>query len=57
VELYLHTPNMPLWWGAQLKHKDNFTLVLFTFTFTKVQPTPIVVKAKLIRVLHEEGNY
>jgi hypothetical protein len=25
VELYLHSPNMPSWRGAQLKHRDNFT--------------------------------
>jgi hypothetical protein len=31
VELYLHSPSTPLWRGAQLKHRDNFT---FTFTFT-----------------------
>jgi len=33
VELYLHSPSMPSWHGAQLqkKHRDNFT---FTFTFT-----------------------
>jgi len=29
VELYLHSPDMPLWHGAQLKHKDNF---IFMFT-------------------------
>jgi hypothetical protein len=28
VELYLHSPSMPSWHGAQLKHRDNFT---FTF--------------------------
>jgi hypothetical protein len=22
---YLHSPNMPSWHGAQLKHRDNFT--------------------------------
>jgi hypothetical protein len=26
VELYLHSPNTPLWRGAQLKHRDNFIL-------------------------------
>jgi hypothetical protein len=26
VELYLHSPNTPPWCGAQLKHRDNFTL-------------------------------
>jgi hypothetical protein len=25
VELYLHSPNMLSWCGAQLKHRDNFT--------------------------------
>jgi hypothetical protein len=35
VELYLHSPNTPLWRGAQLKHRDNFTFTLtFTFKFT-----------------------
>jgi hypothetical protein len=28
VELYLHSPNTPSWCGAQLKHRDNFTLLL-----------------------------
>jgi hypothetical protein len=27
VELYFHSPNMPSWGGAQLKHRDNFTLI------------------------------
>jgi hypothetical protein len=26
VELYLHSPNTPYWRGAQLKHRDNFTV-------------------------------
>jgi hypothetical protein len=26
MELYLYSPNTPLWRGAQLKHRDNFTL-------------------------------
>jgi hypothetical protein len=30
MELYFHSPNMPLWHGAQLKHRDNFA-----FTFIK----------------------
>jgi hypothetical protein len=29
MELYIHSPNMPSWRGAQLKDRDNFT---FTFT-------------------------
>jgi hypothetical protein len=28
VELYLHSPNMSSWHGAQLKYKDNFTFYL-----------------------------
>jgi hypothetical protein len=30
VELYLHSPNMPTWRSAQLKHRENFT---FTFNW------------------------
>jgi len=26
VELYLHSPNAPSWRGAQLKHRDRFTI-------------------------------
>jgi len=26
VEIYLHSPNTPSWRGAQLKHRNNFTL-------------------------------
>jgi hypothetical protein len=29
VELYLHSPNMPSWRGAQLKHRDYFTFTPF----------------------------
>jgi len=33
IELYLHSPNMPSWHGAQLiKHRDKF-ISNFTFTF------------------------
>jgi hypothetical protein len=28
VKLYLHSPNASSWRGAQLKHRDNFTLIL-----------------------------
>jgi hypothetical protein len=31
VELYLHSPNTPSWRGAQLKHKDNFTLYIYIY--------------------------
>jgi len=27
-----HSPNTPLWRGAQLKHRENFTFTLFIFT-------------------------
>jgi hypothetical protein len=27
AELYLHSPSTPSWRGAQLKHRDNFTLL------------------------------
>jgi hypothetical protein len=32
VELYFHSPSMPSWRGAQLKHRDNFTFTLLYFT-------------------------
>jgi hypothetical protein len=31
VELCLHSPNMPPWRGAHLKHRDNFTFTLIIF--------------------------
>jgi hypothetical protein len=34
LELYLHSPSTPLWRGAQLKHRDNFT---FTLQVRRVQ--------------------
>jgi hypothetical protein len=40
VELYLHSPNMPPWRGAQLKRKENFTfytyLILNTHTHAHI---------------------
>jgi hypothetical protein len=32
VELYFHFPNTPSWRGAQLKHRDNFTMKLTSVT-------------------------
>jgi hypothetical protein len=32
-ELYLHSPNMLSWRGAQLKHRDNFTLPYLTLPY------------------------
>jgi hypothetical protein len=31
VELYSHSPNTPSWCGAQLKHRDKFTLFVLIF--------------------------
>jgi hypothetical protein len=36
VELYLYFPNMPSWYGAQLKHSDNFTLMYYTVLYCTV---------------------
>jgi hypothetical protein len=33
VELYLHSPITPPWRGAQLKHRDNFTLLYLKLPF------------------------
>jgi hypothetical protein len=35
VELYLHSPNLPPWHGAQLKYRDKFTFLTFTFFIIK----------------------
>jgi hypothetical protein len=32
VELYLHSPNTPVWRGAQLKYGDNFTFNIMLVT-------------------------
>jgi hypothetical protein len=29
VELYLHSPSVPSWHGAQLKHRQNFWVYLY----------------------------
>jgi hypothetical protein len=41
VELYLHSPNVPSWHGAQLKHRDNFT-----FTFYCLMETILAERVK-----------
>jgi hypothetical protein len=33
VELYLHSPNLPSWRDAQLKHGDSFTFIFITLRF------------------------
>jgi len=32
VELYFDSPNTPSWRGAQLRHRDNFTLPIHIYT-------------------------
>jgi hypothetical protein len=53
VELYLQSLNMPLWHGAQLKHRDNFTFIfMFTAFWTVVgfmePPAPAYSQCSLI---------
>jgi hypothetical protein len=36
MRIYLLSPNMPSWLGAQLKYRDNFTLPLRVITFDLV---------------------
>jgi hypothetical protein len=38
VELYLHSPNMPAWHGAQLKTQDNLP-----FIFSHLEKDPIKI--------------
>jgi len=35
MELYLHSPNMPSWCGAKLKHRDKFTITNARFLSVK----------------------
>jgi len=35
VEMYLHSPNMPSWLGAQLRHRDKFTFAAPLLLFTR----------------------
>jgi hypothetical protein len=46
VELYLHSPDMPSWRGAQLKkkHRDNFTFTLSRVLLQKLTVTQLVKK-------------
>jgi hypothetical protein len=45
VELYLHSPNMLSWRGAQLKHRDNFA---FTFIIIIIIISDLLVSAHLL---------
>jgi hypothetical protein len=36
MQLYLHSPNMPSWRGALLKHRGNFTFFIYTRKSQKV---------------------
>jgi hypothetical protein len=38
VELYLHSPNTPSWSGAQLKHRDTFTVYLYIYLYHLQSP-------------------
>jgi hypothetical protein len=33
VELYLHSPTMPSWRGAQLRHRDNFNFTYYYYYY------------------------
>jgi hypothetical protein len=43
-------PSTPLWHGAQLKYRDNFTLILVHYTYTGIH-TYQKVKGKVVPVL------
>jgi hypothetical protein len=47
VQLYLHSPNTPPWHGAQLKHRDNFTLPLPLLRFILYSVCFMALDAKL----------
>jgi hypothetical protein len=51
VELYLHSPNMLSWHGAQLKHRDNFT---FTFIYVNISLT---VQSSISSYMSEEFDF
>jgi len=38
MDLYLHSPNTPSWCGAQLKHRDDFTLPYLTLPLNVAMP-------------------
>jgi hypothetical protein len=42
MELYLHYPNTPSWRGAQLKHRDNFTLTFSRYARNKKKVIPFL---------------
>jgi hypothetical protein len=37
MEVYLHSPNMPSWRGAQLKHKDNLIFITVSQFSNKIK--------------------
>jgi hypothetical protein len=70
VELYFHSPNnTPSWRGAQLKHRDNFTLILqhnvnkvaITFTGTEyysfIKPAIFLILATKLLVSWREAEW
>jgi hypothetical protein len=48
VELYLHSPSTPLWCGAQLKHRDNFTFTFISQTWLHPVGHSITLHAQLL---------
>jgi len=65
VELYLHSPNTTSRRGAQLKHRDNFTLLYLTlldftlryFTFTVIVHCPRYLGSFAYYVMELNFNY
>jgi hypothetical protein len=52
VELYLHSPNMPSWRGAQLKHRDKFTFYLYlTCTFLLLTALTVAILRQIVSTL------
>jgi len=58
VELYLHLPNTPSWRGAQLKHRDNFTVPYLTeiadLELITTLPPHFILGLKFDNYLHGE---
>jgi hypothetical protein len=46
VELYIRPPNTPSWGGAQLKHRDNFTLPGVKRPGSEADPSPSSAEVK-----------
>jgi hypothetical protein len=57
TELYLHSPNVPSWHGAQTKNKKSTGTLPFTFTFNRDEITEgwrkLHMKRFIICTLHQ----